>query len=177
MPVVNGVHSATQCFVFASEVICYVFAEIPLVWNFLHGFFTMGRGRGKGKKQNIIVVREDAESGEEERIPPSRRRGRPQKPLKDETGEGEEAQKTEDGEDAKDHVSSKDMKNQSALENRRKRKRSAKVKESIKSVKEDKSIETKANLDDSTKSVGFRQNGSRRKNKPFRAAEAGVQCK
>ncbi|XP_008240950.1 PREDICTED: uncharacterized protein LOC103339432 [Prunus mume] len=137
----------------------------------------MGRGRGKGKKQSIIAVREDPGSGEEERIPPNRRRGRPHKPLKEDIGEGEEAQKTEDVEDAKIYVSSKDMKNQSAIENGRKRKRSAQVKENIKSVKEDKNVETKSNLDDSTKSVGFRQNGSRRKNKPHRAAEAGVQCK
>ncbi|CAB4286835.1 unnamed protein product [Prunus armeniaca] len=137
----------------------------------------MGRGRGKGKKQSIIAVREDPGSGEEERIPPNRRRGRPHKPLKEDIGEGEEAQKTEDVEDAKIYVSSKDMKNQSAIENGRKRKRSAQVKENIKSVKEDKNVETKSSLDDSTKSVGFRQNGSRRKNKPHRAAEAGVQCK
>ncbi|KAI5318591.1 hypothetical protein PRUPE_7G074700 [Prunus persica] len=137
----------------------------------------MGRGRGKGKKQSIIAVREDPGSGEEERIPPNRRRGRPHKPLKEDIGEGEEAQKTEDVEEAKIYVSSKDMKNQSAIENGRKRKRSAQVKENIKSVKEDKNVETKSSLDDSTKSVGFRQNGSRRKNKPHRAAEAGVQCK
>ncbi|BFG38235.1 hypothetical protein CerSpe_245090 [Prunus speciosa] len=137
----------------------------------------MGRGRGKGKKQSVIAVREDPGSGEEERIPPNRRRGRPHKPLKEDIGEGEEAQKTEDVEDAKIYVSSKDMKNQSAIENGRKRKRSAQVKENIKSVKEDKNVETKSSLDDSTKSVGFRQNGSRRKNKPHRAAEAGVQCK
>ncbi|XP_048426501.1 uncharacterized protein LOC103959145 isoform X1 [Pyrus x bretschneideri] len=140
------------------------------------GFLAMGRGRGKAKKQNVIAAREDTGSGEEERILPSRRRGRPQKTLKDDIVEGEEALKTEDGEDAKSHVSSKDMKGQSAIENGRKRKRSAQVKETVKSVKEDKMIETKSSLDDPKKSVGFRQNGSRRKNKPHRAAEAGVEC-
>ncbi|CAN6586597.1 unnamed protein product [Malus baccata var. baccata] len=121
----------------------------------------MGRGRGKAKKQKVTAAREDTVSGEEERILPSRRRGRPQKTLKEDIGEV--ALKTEDGDDAK--------------ENGRKRKRSAQVKETIKSVKEDKMIETKSSLDDPKKSVGFRQYGSRRKNKPHRAAEAGVECK
>ncbi|KAM2436975.1 hypothetical protein TB2_013864 [Malus domestica] len=135
----------------------------------------MGRSRGKAKKQNVIAAHEDTGSGEEEWILPSRRRGRPQKTLKDDIGEGEVALKTEDGDDAKGHVSSKDMKDQSAIENGRKRQRSAQVKETIKSVKEDKMIKTKSSLDDPKKFVGFRQNGSRRKNKPHRAAEAGVE--
>ncbi|CAN6586534.1 unnamed protein product [Malus baccata var. baccata] len=137
----------------------------------------MGRGRGKAKKQNVIAAREDTGSGEEERILPSRRRGRPLKTLKDDIVEGEVALKTEDGDDAEGRVLSKDMKDQSAIENGRKRKRSAQVKETIKSVEEDKMIETKSSLDDPKKAVGFRQNGSRRKNKPHRAAEAGVECK
>lgn len=45
------------------------------------GFFTMVRGRVKGKKQNIISAREDPGSTEGHKIPPNRRRGRPQKPL------------------------------------------------------------------------------------------------
>ncbi|KAM0978231.1 hypothetical protein ACFX13_014475 [Malus domestica] len=81
----------------------------------------MGRSRGKAKKQNVIAAHEDTGSGEEEWILPSRRRGRPQKTLKDDIGEGEVALKTEDGDDAKGHVSSKDMKDQSAIENGRKR--------------------------------------------------------
>ncbi|KAM1432035.1 hypothetical protein FF1_014236 [Malus domestica] len=137
----------------------------------------MGRGRGKAKKQNVIAAREDTGSGEEERILPSRRRGRPLKTLKDDIVEGEAALKTEDGDDAKGRVLSKDMKDQSVIENGRKRKRAAQVKETIKSVEEDKMIETKSSLDDPKKAVGFRQNGSRRKNKPHRAAEAGVECK
>ncbi|CAN6586557.1 unnamed protein product [Malus baccata var. baccata] len=110
----------------------------------------MGRGRGKAKKQNVIAAREDTGS-EEEGILPSRRRGRPQKTLKDDIGEGEVALKTEDGDDAKGHVLSKDMKDQCAIKNGRKRKRSAQVKETIKSVKEDKMIETKSSLDNPKK--------------------------
>ncbi|KAK9289618.1 hypothetical protein L1049_007775 [Liquidambar formosana] len=138
----------------------------------------MGRGRGKGKKQNVIATREDPGSGEEEKIPAYKRRGRPQKPLKDDIEE-EEAEKIEeeeeDGENAKGSVASKDVKNQAATENGRKRKRSSQVKEN--SVKEENGVGTKSNTNDSIKSVGFRQNGSRRKNKPRRAAEAGVECK
>ncbi|KAK7841160.1 hypothetical protein CFP56_015745 [Quercus suber] len=142
---------------------------------------TTFKGRGKGKKQNAVASREDPGSGEEEKIPAYRRRGRPQKPLKDEIEEEEEEGNTdkilEDGEDAKVNISRKDMKNQNTIENGRKRKRSAQVKENISSVGGENGIGKKSSPDDSTKSVGFRQNGSRRKNKPRRAAEAGVECK
>ncbi|GLT65385.1 hypothetical protein SLA2020_378220 [Shorea laevis] len=108
-----------------------------------------------------------------------RRRGRPQKPLKDEIEEEEEdAEKiAEDGEDAKGNISRKDVKNQGIIENRRKRKRSAQVKENTDSVGVESGIGTKSSPDDPTKTAGLRQNGSRRKNKPRRAAEAGVECK
>lgn len=141
----------------------------------------MGRGRGKGKKQNAVASREDPGSGEEEKIPAYRRRGRPQKPLKDEIEEEEAEGNTdkivEDGEDTKVNISRKDMKNQNTIENGRKRKRSAQVKENISSVGGENGIGKMSSPDDSTKSGGFRQNGSRRKNKPRRAAEAGVECK
>lgn len=51
----------------------------------------MGRGRGKGKKRTAIATREDQASGEEEKIPSYRKRGRPQKTPKDEIEEEEEA--------------------------------------------------------------------------------------
>lgn len=139
----------------------------------------MGRGRGKGKKQTAIATREDPGSGEEDKIPAYRRRGRPQKPLKDEIEEEEEdAEKiAEDGEDAKGNISRKDVKKQATTETRRKRKRSAQVKENTDSVAIESGIGTKSSPDDSTKSAGLRQNGSRRKSKPRRAAEAGVQVK
>lgn len=139
----------------------------------------MGRGRGKGKKQTAIATREDPGSGEEDKIPAYRRRGRPQKPLKDEIEEEEEdAEKiAEDGEDAKGNISRKDVKKQAITETRRKRKRSAQVKENTDSVAIESGIGTKSSPDDSTKSAGLRQNGSRRKSKPRRAAEAGVQVK
>lgn len=139
----------------------------------------MGRGRGKGKKQTAIATREDPGSGEEEKIPAYRRRGRPQKPLKDEIEEeDEDVEKiAEDGEDAKGNISRKDVKNQGIIANRRKRKRSAQVKENTDTVGVESGIGTKSSPDDPTKSAGLRQNGSRRKSKPRRAAEAGVECK
>ena len=137
----------------------------------------MGRGRGKGKKLTVSN-HDDAGSGEEEKIPAQKRRGRPQKPLKDEFDE-EEAEKIEeeDGENGKAGIISKDRKSPSAAENGKKRKRNSQVKEKPDSVKEENGVSTRSSTDDSTKSNGFRQNGSRRKSKPRRAAEAGVECK
>nr|GMD35801.1 neurofilament medium polypeptide-like [Ipomoea batatas] len=137
----------------------------------------MGRGRGKGKKN---LVREDLGSGEEEKIPAVRRRGRPVKPVKDEIEEEDEVEKVveveDDGDNMKSNILSKDIKNQAA-ENGKKRKRSSQVKENGDSVKEEKGLGTKTNANDLIKSVGFRQNGSRRKSKPRRAAEVGFECR
>ncbi|PPR98016.1 hypothetical protein GOBAR_AA22652 [Gossypium barbadense] len=69
------------------------------------------------------------------------------------------------------------MKSQAATENGRKRKRSMQSKENLDSVKKEICITAKSSTDDSSKSVGYRQNGSRRKSKPRRAAEAVVECK
>lgn len=139
----------------------------------------MGRGRGKGKKQTVSSKQEEPGSGEEERIPAYRRRGRPQKPLKDENEEVETTETIEENcENLNGNVSSNEMKTQLAPENKKKRKRSVLVKGKIDATKEENGIRTKSSSDDPTKTVaGFRQNGSRRKNKPRRAAEAGVDCK
>lgn len=81
----------------------------------------------------------------------------------------------EDG-DKKSSTSNNDVKNLAAPENGKKRKRSSQVKENPDSVKEENSSGMKNGADNFVKSVGFRQNGSRRKNKPRRAAEVGVEC-
>lgn len=137
----------------------------------------MGRGRGKGKKQSVTA--EDHASDDEDKVPAYRRRGRPLKPLSDEIEEVEVTEKIEkDEENVNGNVSAgNDLKTQVITVNKRKRKRSAQVKEKIDPTKEDNGIQAKPNPDDSVKSTGFRQNGSRRKNKPRRAAEAGVDCK
>lgn len=113
----------------------------------------MRRGRGKVKKQAVVVSsHEDPESGDDEII----------EELKVEKTE-------EDSGDVKGSVPIKEMKNQAVTENGRKRKRSMQAKEN--------GITTKVSTNDSIKPVGYRQNGSRRKNKPQRAAEAIVECK
>jgi len=136
----------------------------------------MGRGRGKGKKLTV-TNHDDPGSGEEEKIPAQKRRGRPQKPLKDEIDEEVEKLEEEDSENAKSGTPSKETKCPSATENGKKRKRNSQVKEKADSVKEENGNGTRSSTDDSTKSNGFRHNGSRRKSKPRRAAEAGVECK
>lgn len=137
----------------------------------------MGRGRGKGKRLTV-TNHDDTGSGDDEKIPTQKRRGRPQKPLKDEIDE-EETEKIEedDIENAKAGISTKEMKSSPVAENGKKRKRSSQVKEKSDSVNEENGAGTRSSTDDSTKSNGFRHNGSRRKNKPRRAAEAGVECK
>nr|XP_023894476.1 uncharacterized protein LOC112006441 isoform X1 [Quercus suber] len=144
---------------------------------FFRGSKNMGRGRGKGKKLTV-TNHEDGGSGEEEKIPAQKRRGRPQKPLKDEIDEEEvEKIEEEDSENAKSGTPSKEMKSPSATENGKKRKRNSHVKEKADSVKEENGNGNRSSTDDSIKSNGFRLNGSRRKSKPCRAAEAGVECK
>ncbi|CAK8543331.1 unnamed protein product [Lathyrus sativus] len=139
----------------------------------------MGRGRGKGKKQSAIV--EDLVSDEEDKVQAHRKRGRPLKPVMDEN-ENEDivevTEKIEKGEEnVNGNVSNNDLKTEVITVNKRKRKRSSQVKEKIEPMKEENGVRAKSSPTDSVKSTGFRQNGSRRKSKPRRAAEAGVDCK
>lgn len=134
----------------------------------------MGRGRGKGKKLTV-TNHEDPGSGEEEKIPIQKRRGRPQKPLKDEIDE-EEVEKVEEEEDMENTNSGFLSKEKSPAAAEKKRKRYSNGKEKPDLVKEENGIGTRSSPDDSTKSNGFRHNGSRRKSTPRRAAEAGVEC-
>ncbi|XP_071712353.1 uncharacterized protein [Rutidosis leptorrhynchoides] len=116
----------------------------------------MGKSKGKGKKFTLTNNNDDVANGEEEKIPVQKRRGRPQKPLTDEIDEGFEKIKDDD-ENASSDVEGK------------KRRRNKETKENGTLLKEDSSNGTRSN--------GFRHIGSRRKNKPHRAAEAGVECK
>ncbi|KAL4378243.1 hypothetical protein GQ457_02G041050 [Hibiscus cannabinus] len=128
----------------------------------------MRRGRGKVNKQAVVSSREDLGTDDEEKVPASNRRGRLQRQLKDDIEEDEAEKMEEDGEDVNGSVPIKEMKNPAAKENGRKRNRSTQAKEN--------GIATKLSTGDSIKPVGYRQNGSRRKNKPRRAAEAVVEC-
>ncbi|CAL1391185.1 unnamed protein product [Linum trigynum] len=145
----------------------------------------MGRGRGKGKRLTVSN-HDDAGSGEEEKIPAQKRRGRPQKPLKDEFEEEEMEMETmmeeedvvENGK-AMNNTPSKEAKSPTASENGKKRRRNSQLQAKGKlpdSVMKEENVVV-AITNDPIKSNGFRQNGSRRKNKPRRAAEAGVECK
>lgn len=133
----------------------------------------MGRGRARGKKLSVSN-QDDSGSGEEEKIPAQKRRGRPQKPLKDEVDE-KEAQKLEDEDSDDTGLPNKDVKSKTA-QNGKKRKRNAQLKGKVESVKEESGNGTRSSTEESNKSTGFRQNGNRRKNKPRRAAEAVVEC-
>ncbi|KAJ9555438.1 hypothetical protein OSB04_010052 [Centaurea solstitialis] len=115
---------------------------------------SMGRGKGKGKKFALTNNNDDLGSGDDEKIPTQKRRGRPQKPLVDDNDEYvEKIEEDDDDEDV----------------NGKKRKRNKPAKEKGELAKEE--------SPNSARSNGFRHTGSRRKNKPHRAAEAGVECK
>ncbi|KAJ8475547.1 hypothetical protein OPV22_019274 [Ensete ventricosum] len=130
----------------------------------------MGRGRGKGKKLRAVTSHEDLENDIEHPLP-AYRRGKLQKPLKDDIGE-DDAEKNEGGaDDMKITVTSKELKG-STVQKGRKRKSSSQVKDKSDSVSEENGDELKPKTEESTGSNGFRHNGSRRKSKPHRAAEA-----
>lgn len=133
----------------------------------------MGRGRGKGKKLTV-TNQDDTVSGEDEKVPIQKKRGRPQKPVKDDFDE--EVEKIDDSENVKNGVTHKEMKSPTAAELARKRKRNSQVKEKLDSAEEENGVGSRSSTEESAKSNGFRHNGSRRKSTPRRAAEAGVQC-
>ncbi|KAK1428821.1 hypothetical protein QVD17_17661 [Tagetes erecta] len=122
-------------------------------FNIFFSIFIMGKGKGKAKKSSIIAHREDR-SGEEEKLP-AKRRGRPTK-----------AHKEEDNEKSNEKTNIN-------LENKR-MKPSLETEESMDTLKDENGVVPETKGLELTKSVGFRHNGSRRKNKPRRAAEVGV---
>lgn len=128
----------------------------------------MGR-KGKAKKLTVSS-HEDTGSGEEEKIPAQKRRGRPQKLLKDEIVDDDVSKMEEDNSENKDSSIT------NSLENGKKRKRNSSTKEKQSPVQEENSSGAAVVADLSTKPNGFRHIGSRRKNKPRRAAEVGVEC-
>lgn len=136
----------------------------------------MGRGRGKGKKLTAVSSHEDPGSGGEDFIPAYRRRGRPQKGAKDEL-EDEEVEKMEEEEDIKPVTANKDSKAQAGTESGKKRKRHAQITESLDLAADKNGVPGRSTLDEPTKPIALIRNGSRRKSKPRRAAEAGVECK
>lgn len=133
----------------------------------------MGRKGGRRKKHSSS--HEETGSGDEEKIPPQKRRGRPQNLQKDQDSDWEGAEKLEEEEDNGYSVTAE---NTNSDKYKRKKPNSS---EKLDSVEEALAVGMKVKLstgdneeDDSVKTNGFRQNGSRRKSKPRRAAEVGT---
>uniref|UniRef100_A0A0E0CQM9 Uncharacterized protein n=1 Tax=Oryza meridionalis TaxID=40149 RepID=A0A0E0CQM9_9ORYZ len=139
-------------------------------------------GRGRGKKLTIVRSHEDKGSGAEEAMPARKRRGRPQKRFADRIDQvdvenfvenvidGEEVE----GDDVKLKASRLDKNTTASAAGN---KRGRQLKESSNLVLEESNSSVRSSSDESTRTNGFRQIGSRRKNKPRRAAEAGLECK
>ena len=129
----------------------------------------MGRPRGGKAKKSMEAAKEDAGSGAEDVMPAYKRRGRP-KLLKDDIDDEEEdmAKVEDDGVDAKKVATSKDSMGAAESGGKKRRRQSKRGPESA----------TEKNIGEPARPLnGFRQNGSRRKSTPRRAAEAGVQSK
>lgn len=133
----------------------------------------MGKSRVKGKKQTLIAARED-QGSEEEKIP-VKRRGRPLKIVKNDTPQ-KEAEDFDEVENTDGILSDKLINAPSVMESGRKRRRTSDINENHGMDKES-GGDLKNKTNDSVKPVGFRHNGSRRKSKPHRAAEVGVECR
>lgn len=131
----------------------------------------MGRGRVKGRKFSDNKNDENG-SGEEEKIPVQKRRGRPQKPLKDDIDD-EVAEKIMEEEDANSGLTNKD-KSRPGLESGKKRKK--KEKTELLEEENDNDIEVKSSFIESTPTKSNSGGGNRRKGKPCRAAEACIEC-
>ncbi|KAL8103416.1 hypothetical protein AgCh_027838 [Apium graveolens] len=100
----------------------------------------------------------------------AKKRGRPLKISKSETKNKEEAENFDDGENM-NGVLSENTNTESGVESGRKRGRASEINGNNGTVEDESGSEIKIHGNDSVKPVGFRQNGSRRKNKPQRAAE------
>ncbi|KAH6767719.1 hypothetical protein C2S52_018702 [Perilla frutescens var. hirtella] len=132
----------------------------------------MGRVRAKGKKL-ASANQDDPGSGDEVKVLAQKRRGRPQKPLKDEIDE-DEAQKIE--EDSEDSAGLANSTIKGVQQTGKKQKMNAQVKERADSVKEENGNGMKSNTEETKESDVFHSNRNRRKSKPRRAAEATVEC-
>ncbi|KAG6514780.1 hypothetical protein ZIOFF_025150 [Zingiber officinale] len=134
----------------------------------------MGRGTGKGKKLTLSSYNEDPKSGGEELLPAYKRKNRPQKPLNDDIDE--DAEQTEEGEDDLKLSALNEEVKVLTMVNGKKRKLLSKAKE-IPELLETENGSGSKTKEHSTCSNSFRRIGSRRKSKPRRAAEAGVNQK
>ncbi|CAN6197856.1 unnamed protein product [Urochloa humidicola] len=146
----------------------------------------MGRGRGRGRKQltNGRTHEDKGSSGEEVVVPARKRRGRPQKRVAAEKIIEVEVKKLEADDGGEDYVmgagdgaklKGSRTEHASAGAGGNKRNRVPKEEEDGSNLDmEENSSSTRSSNDESTRSNGFRQSGSRRKSTPRRAAEAGL---
>ncbi|MFS7916080.1 hypothetical protein Hanom_Chr02g00172911 [Helianthus anomalus] len=119
----------------------------------------MGRGRGKGKKLSLTYNNGDPANEED------KQKGRLEKPLMNEDDEDvEDVEKIEENDD--DDIDDENASSNVNGINKRKRDKVGKKKGDL--VKEESAS--------GAGSKGFRHVRSRRKNKPHRAAEVGVEC-
>ncbi|OEL12515.1 hypothetical protein BAE44_0026466 [Dichanthelium oligosanthes] len=132
----------------------------------------MGRGRGRGKKLTIVRSHEDKGSSGEEVVPARKRRGRPQKRFANKIDQTDVENFVEKVDGDEEEVDDAKLKNITAGN-----KRGRPLKEGSNLVLEENNSSVRSSSDESTRTNGFRQIGSRRKNKPRRAAEAGLECK
>nr|XP_016512988.1 PREDICTED: uncharacterized protein LOC107830028 [Nicotiana tabacum] len=122
-----------------------------------------GSRKRKGLKLTVIDP-DDPGSDDEEKIPTQKRRGRPQKSLKDDIDEqAAEMIKEEDSANEKSGILNLEIKS-SATENGKKRNRNTRMKEKHDSIKEEDGNGTRSNTDESTRSNNAFHH--RRKNKP-----------
>jgi len=135
---------------------------------------SMGRGRGRGKKLTIVRSHEDKGSSGEEVVPARKRRGRPLKRFADKIDQTDVENFVEKVDGDGEEVDDVKLKNStSSVGNKRGRP----LKEGSNLVLEENNSSIRSSSDESTRTNGFRQIGSRRKSKPRRAAEAGLECK
>ncbi|KAK3158919.1 hypothetical protein QOZ80_2AG0143380 [Eleusine coracana subsp. coracana] len=133
----------------------------------------MGRGRGRGKKVTLVRSHEDKGSSGEEVVPARKRRGRPQKRFAVKIDQTDIENFVEKVDVNEEQLDDEKLKNTAAVGNKRGRP----LKEGSNIVVEENNSSIRSSSEESTRINGFRQNGSRRKNKPRRAAEAGLECK
>ncbi|XBH92905.1 hypothetical protein VPH35_083940 [Triticum aestivum] len=131
----------------------------------------MGRPRGGKAKESMEAAKnEDAGSAGEEVIPAYKRRGRPQKLRKHDADEEEDTAKVEDdGDGTKEEIAPRKESTGAAGNGGKKRRRQSK--------RGSESATDGKGGAPARAPTGFRQNGSRRKSTPRRAAEAGVESK
>ncbi|XP_020570973.1 uncharacterized protein LOC110018088 [Phalaenopsis equestris] len=131
----------------------------------------MGRGRGKGKKLTVVPSPEDPGSGAQEHLPEYKSSEQPETPMEDDTNPEENVKVEVNGPSIKPVLTTKD---EIVQQSGKKRKRFLQIKENSGAIMEENGPITGSKVEGTTKSIGYRQTGSRRKSKPHRAAEAVV---